>query len=516
VRPAVSFARRALLVLVGAPALLAGSAGLGFVPRAEAEAAAAKAPAALSMKAFELTTFDGARHRAKLGRLRVPEDRARAESPTITIAFVRLEATTAKPGPPIVFLAGGPGVPGTFLGRVPAFYALFERLRGLGDVILLDQRGTGISEPTLQCVSEASLPGNAFETEDKLAIALGGVVRVCAKMVRADGHAPEAYQTNASADDLEDLRVALGADRLRLLATDYGTELALAAVRRHGDRIDRIVLAGTRGPDRVWKFPSALGLHLKRIGRLVASDPRYANDLPDLDATVRRILDTLAWHAMSVEVTDAKTKKKVRLRVGPVGLQAALQSDISDGVAASLVPAMVLSLARGDSLLFARRIERLYDELGSGVSVMAVATDCASGGSPERIASAEEDGRTALLGGVGNLFLGPAFCDLVGNPDLGAATRAPLSSETPALFLTGANDGIAPFDQTEEVRRGFPQGIHLLVENGWHETLPAAAVQDAVVAFFQGENVRGRRLSLEPTRFLSVEEAKAAATKSLK
>ena len=512
-RTAAPVVRRALPALV-ASALLAGAAVSPLVPRAAA-AKSAKTSRGLSLKAFELTTFDGARHRVELGRLPVPENRARADGPTITVAFVRLKATTAKPGPPVVFLAGGPGIPGTFLGRAPATYALFERLRALGDVILLDQRGTGLSEPTLQCVSEASLAEDAFETEDKMAIALGGAVRACAKMVRADGHAPEAYQTNANADDLEDLRSALGAERLRLLATDYGTELALTAVRRHGDRIDRIVLAGTRGPDRVWKFPSALGLHLKRLGRIVASDPRYANDLPDLEATIRRILDTLAWNPASVEVTDAKSKKKIRLRVGPAGLQAALLSDMSDGSAASALPAMVLSLARGDSLLFARRIEQLYNTLGSGVSVMAVATDCASGGSPERIASAQEDGRTALLGGVGNLFLGPAFCELVGNPDLGAEARTPLSSETPALFLTGANDGIAPFDQTEEVRRGFPNGIHLLVENGWHETLPAAAVQDAVVEFFRGENVRGRRLILEPTRFLSVEEAKAAATKSL-
>jgi len=485
---------------------------LAVAPSAEA----AKASRAISLKAFELRTFDGVRHRAELGRLRVPENRALADGPTITIAFVRLKASAAKPGPPIVFLAGGPGVPGTFLARAPAYYALFDRLRAAGDVILLDQRGTGLSEPTLQCVSQASLPEDAFENEDKLTIALGAGVRACAKMVRADGHAPEAFQTDANADDLEDLRIALGAERLRLLATDYGTELALAAIRRHGGRIDQVVLAGTRGPDRVWKFPSALGLHLKRIGRLVAADPRYADDLPDLEATIRRILDTLAWNPASVEVTDAKTKKKIRLRVGPVGLDAVLWSDISDGAAASAVPAMILSLARGDSLLFTRRIEQLYNTLGSGVSVMAVATDCASGGSPERIAGAQEDGRTALLGGVGNLFLGPAFCELVGNPDLGAAARAPLSSETPALFLTGANDGIAPFDQTEEVRRGFPNGIHLLVENGWHETLAAAAVQDAVVAFFRGENVRGRRLILEPMRFLSVEEAKAAATKSLK
>ena len=478
------------------------------------EPCAAAPPPALSMKPFEFVTLDGVRHTAEIGRLRVPEDRARDGSPAISVAFVRLRSTAARPGPPIVFLAGGPGVPGTLLGRIPAYDALFERLRELGDVILLDQRGTGLSEPTLQCVAKASLSTDAFESEATLAIALGRIARPCAKMVRDDGHDPAAYQTDASADDLEDLRVALGADRLRLLGASYGTELALAAVRRHGDRIDRIVLAGTRGPDQVWKMPGALGLHVKRIGRLVASDPLYASELTDLEGTVRRILDTLAWNPAWVEATDAKTKKKVRLRVGPVGLQAVLQNDLSDGFLAPALPAMVLTLARGDSLLFARRIERLYNSLGTGISVMAIATDCASGGSPERIAGAIEAGRSALRGGVANVLLNPAFCDLVGNPDLGPAARARIVSETPALFVSGANDGITPPDQAEEVRRGFPNGIHLIAENGWHETLTAGPVQDAVVDFFRGEDVRGRRLTLAPTRFLSVEEAKAAATKN--
>jgi len=479
-------------------------------------AQAAAGPPPLTAKPFVLRTLDGGRHAASLERLRVPEDRGRSGSPPIVISFVRLSCTVANPGPPIVFLSGEADAPSTLLGRVPAYHALFERLRELGDVILLDRRGTGLSEPTLQCAAKGSLPLDAFESEAKAAAALGEIARACARMVRGDGYAPRNYQADASADDLEDLRVALGADRLRLLAMGDGTEVALAAVRRHGERIDRVALAGTRGPDHAWTLPSALDLQLKRVSRLVASDSTYANELPNLEGTVRRILDTLAWNAASLEVTDVKAKKKVRLRVGPFGFQAVLGRDLSDGFAARAVPAMVATLARGDSLLFAQRVERLYNDAGWGLSLAAIAADCASGGSPERIARATEEGRTALLGGGRNLLLGPAFCDLVGipeTPDLGAAARTPLSSETPALFITGEYDAVTPPAQAEEVRRGFPNGVVLVAENGWHETLSAPPVRDAVVEFFRGADVRGRRILLEPARFLSVEEAKAAAAK---
>lgn len=415
------------------------------------------------------------------------------------------------PGAPIVFLAGGPGVPGTLVGRRPVYYRLFDRLRELGDVILLDQRGTGLSEPTLQCVTKGSLPANAFESEAKAALALGGIVRPCVRLVRGDGHSPEAYNSDASADDLDDLRAALGADKLRLLGTSYGTELALAAVRRHGDRIDRIVLAGTRGPDQVWKLPSALEAQLNRVSRLAAADSVYATLLPDLVGTVRRILGTLAWRPASIEVTDAKTNKKVRLRVGSVGLQAVLQNDICDVLTVPGVPALVTTLARGDSLLFARRMEGLYNGLGAGISVMALATDCASGGTPERIARVAEEQKKAVLGGVRNMLLNPAFCEFVGSPDLGPAARAPISSDVPALFITGENDGVTPPAQAEEVCRGFPNGVHVVVENGWNETLPASPVQNLVVDFIRGDDVHARGIRLLPVRFLTVEEAKARA-----
>jgi len=67
----------------------------------------------------------------------------------IQLFFVLLKSTSTNPQPPIVFLAGGPGVPGTGMGRVPVYFHLFARLQEVADVILLDQRGTGLSTPNL-------------------------------------------------------------------------------------------------------------------------------------------------------------------------------------------------------------------------------------------------------------------------------------------------------------------------------------------------------------------------------
>jgi len=70
--------------------------------------------------------------------------------------------------------------------------------------------------------------------------------------------------------------------------------------------------------------------------------------------------------------------------------------------------------------------------------------------------------------------------------DLQLRRAAPwIWSELPALFISGGLDANTPAAEAEEVRFGFPRGKHLIVDDGWHETLPLPAVQDAVVDFFR-------------------------------
>ena len=174
---------------------------------------------AISFEPYSLKTYDQQEHPAELGKLWVPENRSKSAGRLIQLAFVRLKSTAANPQPPIVFLAGGPGVPGIGMARVPIYFRLFERLQGIADVILVDQRGTGLSTPNLQCPkTNTPLPAEMWETREKAAQALTGLVRSCAEHWSAQGVDLTAYNTNASADDLEDLRRALGVERLSLLA----------------------------------------------------------------------------------------------------------------------------------------------------------------------------------------------------------------------------------------------------------------------------------------------------------
>ena len=503
---------RALTALAGAVfgVALLTSVALAAPPAAAPADSMPTRPGSLRFESTTYTTADGVAHPVELGRVSVPESRDRDSTHLIRLAFYRFRSTAKNPGSPIVFLAGGPGIPGTAMCVVPGYAALFERLREFGDVIVLDQRGTGLTEPLLSCRSNEPLPANAFESEASGLAAIRARLRTCAGQVRAKGIVLAAYNTNENADDVEDVRRALGAERIRLVATSYGTELALTLIRRHQGRIERAVLAGVRGPDKALKLPSVLDLQLRRVSDLVKADPRFKAFSLDMETVARQLMERLAQRPLSLTTTDRETGQKSSWRIGKFALQGVMQNDLSDGRAAASLPAMLYAMGQGDVSLFIGRVERLYAAMGTGTSAMTVAMDCASGASSERRATVLREAAASPLGNVRNMYQSPELCAEVGAADLGDRYRSRIYSKVPVLFLSGSMDPITPPFQAEEVRWGFPNGTHLVVENGFHETLPASEVQEVVAAYFRGEDVRGRRIELAPLRFLTIEEAKAS------
>src|SRR5215207_8535100 len=112
---------------------------------------------ALKIKPYTFENAKGEKVEAELGTLLVPENRSNPDSNLIELAFVRFKSTAKTPGPPIVYLAGGPG--GSGIGTaVGSRFPLFMALREIGDVIAFDQRGTGYSKPNLNCYERFALP----------------------------------------------------------------------------------------------------------------------------------------------------------------------------------------------------------------------------------------------------------------------------------------------------------------------------------------------------------------------
>jgi pimeloyl-ACP methyl ester carboxylesterase len=135
-------------------------------------------PLTFRARSFELV--DGQRVGAEAGTLVVPENRERPDGETIRLDLVRFKSTADTPGPPILYLAGGPGDSGVEDARY-LYAGLFHDLLALADVIALDQRGTGSAEPNLVCDRFVELPPDVLGRRDALLEAFDEPSRACAQ-----------------------------------------------------------------------------------------------------------------------------------------------------------------------------------------------------------------------------------------------------------------------------------------------------------------------------------------------
>ncbi len=196
-------------------------------------------------------------YRGEVGRLWVPENRAKPDSRLIELAFARLKSTAQEPKTTVIYLAGGPGEPATPMVEGSGWGPLLA----VADLVLLDQRGTGRSTPALTFTPEFATPEGIFLDEPSMHDAWVAAAEEAAQHFRGSGVDLTGYTTLESARDVDDLRRALGLEKVSLLGHSYGTHLALAIVREFGAHVEGVVLAGTAGPGDMHKLPAELDLH---------------------------------------------------------------------------------------------------------------------------------------------------------------------------------------------------------------------------------------------------------------
>ena len=436
---------------------------------------------------------------AEQGEVLVLENRSDATSRAIPIRFVRFNSRAVEPAAPIVYLAGGPGGSGTGAARGER-WAMFDRLRDVADVIILDQRGTGLSDSVPDCDSSVRFPADSATTRDLYIRLHQAAMQECLGFWKRDGVDIRGYTTWESAADIDAVREALGVERVNLLGISYGTHLALATLKRYPERVDRLVLASAEGLDQTVKRPALTDAYFERLQTAINADPAAAALYPDVRALIGDVLDRVASDPPRITVRPDRAEPYVRV-LGPFELQLITGSMISDPHVVNLVLDGYAEARDGDFGFFEWAI-RYFQGQKITLNGMSEAMDLASGISPERLAIIQAEAETALLGDALN-FPMPQLRDAVPDLDLGADFRAPLASDRPALFLSGTLDGRTYPEAHAEIASGFSQGAVVTIENAGHNLFFShPRVVELIADFFGGKSAETRTLTAPVPSFV--------------
>ena len=442
---------------------------------------------------FVFKAADGQTTDAIRGSFQVPENRADPDSRMLTVRYVRFPATTAKPGSPIVYLSGGPGGSGIQTAKRERF-PLFMAMRQFGDVIALDQRGTGASDDTPVCEPKTAPSDSKEMTDEAYAAAYRAAALECATFWKAKGIDLRGYTTVESVHDLDALRRHLGVDKISLWGISYGTHLSLAAFKLMDDRLDRVVMASAEGLDQTVKLPARTDAYFDRMQAVVDSDPQAKAAYPDIKALIRRVHQRLQDKPvlLTLKGPDGKDAKVLLQRRT---LQMIEAGPIADPEGAVMMLAIYRAADAGDYKPLAEVMQRFF---GPGeplkLQAMPLAMDVASGIGDERLALVERQAKTALLGDVLNFpmpHLRAAFPEL----DLGDDFRKAPTSHVPTLLLSGTLDGRTYQESQLEAVASLDRLQAITVVNAGHNLfMTSPEVTAAIERFMRGEPVKSPQI----------------------
>src|SRR5919201_158950 len=206
------------------PILLSAVVAALVVPHGAAAARAAFAPYRARTCALTCATVN------------VPLDRSGATPGTVALHVERLAAGGTPRG--VMFLiAGGPGQGSAGTFDLASNGAQFRDQFPGYTLVAFDDRGTGRSG-VLRCPELQADPSASPQREQAL-------VAKCATEI---GSSRSFYSTRDHADDIDAVRQALGADKIGLWGTSYGTQLSVAYALTHPTHVERLLLDSVADP----------------------------------------------------------------------------------------------------------------------------------------------------------------------------------------------------------------------------------------------------------------------------
>lgn len=372
------------------------------------------------------------------GYLTVPENHNLPGGPAIRLMVAIAHSSSDHPAPdPVVVLVGGPGQAG--VGSLAVSLAESSIL-AQRDIIYLDQRGTGRSEPNLDCPELASALFEMYSTPVPDIEKYLGQVRACRDRLINGGVNLAAYTSAQSAADVAALRVALGYNEWNLWGTSYGTRLALTVMRDHPEGIRSVILDSPYPPnaDPEQEEKIIVGEMLDLLFDRCKSDRLCSLVYPHLRETYSALVERLNEHPALITVEQPFTGEKIPFYLDGNNLSDGVFQLISDPGTFSYLPSIIYDFSQQDYTNLSGILKGIA---GSGPgNGLALSVLCSEEipfiAAPE---SGPDAGQYALTG-----ELGRRICEnwLSVTPD--PLENEAVTSSIPTLILVGKYDSATP------------------------------------------------------------------------
>lgn len=434
--------------------------------------ALAKDPSSVRLEPCKI---EGVSSEVRCGSYQVLEDREAQSGRTIRLKIVVLPAESKKEPDPLFFLAGGPGQAATenakFIART------FAQVRRNRDIVLVDQRGTGGSNG-LDC----DLYGKTLQGHlgDLLPLE---AIRQCAERwkTRAD---LRFYTTEIAMADLDEVRAAMGYERINLFGTSYGTRAAQVYMRQYPDHLRTVIMKGVTPITTPLTVPMARDA--QRAWNLLCDDCATESAcraaFPNLKEEFKTVFERLD-KGVETEVRNGKGEKE-KVKISRATIAPTIRTILQSIDSSAELPLLIHQAFEGnysplaESALSIRRGFPKVVSPGIFLGITGI----------EDVAISDEKEVARLSD---NTFLRDDYfkqlqraAAILPRKKMPDGYRAPVRSDIPTLLVSGFFDPATPPDGAEDVARDLSRSSHIIVRFGSHSYDGLSPCVDEIMANF--------------------------------
>ncbi|MFM5986488.1 MAG: alpha/beta hydrolase, partial [Sphaerospermopsis kisseleviana] len=417
----------------------------------------------INLRACEVPTIVGG---GRCGSYDVYENRSTRTGRRIGLNVLVIPALGTNPAPdPVFWLEGGPGGAATQAAG-PVTQNYFGGLRQDHDLVFVDARGTGQSNP-LRCDDIGESPSNL----DRYFGALFPValIRECKEKLEEVADLTQ-YTTSIVVDDLDDVRNALGYPQVNLAGASYGTLTALAYMRQHPDRVRSAFLIGVVSPDFRLPLPFARAAQnaLTRLLDACAAESACHSAFPNLSQEFDAVLARFERGTLTVTMRDPVTSQPRPVALERESYVEHLRALLYSTMGARFVPLVVHRAFLDDFVPFQTLAVR-YNLGGPSTARGAYfSMTCAEAAPFVSEAEIEAQTRDTFLGDR-RLRAHLAACSDWPKGDVPRTFIEPVRSTIPVVMFSGDADGSTPPWIAADAVRYLPNGRQIVAPRTGHQ-----------------------------------------------
>lgn len=416
---------------------------------------------------------DGVREQVKCGKLLVPENYSKPDGEHISINFVVLPAIDNSDSKiPLMFLAGGPGQAAAELAS--GLRHVFREVRKTRDLILVDQRGTGLSHP-LQCEEAAeqnvyTVTPEEFSVQD---------IKNCIANFTGD---LSQYNSENAIRDFDAVRSALGHQQLNIYGGSYGTRAGLVYMRMFPDSLRSVVLDSV-GPIEVpiglfgQSSARSFNLLLQNCQKEVSCQQAY----PELEQEFHSLVARLAKAPAEVNIAHPRLGTQTKFVISEGKLLGTLRTQLYSVTTRAIVPLVIHQAYLGNYMPLAGLVAQSEGDQGIYLGLLF---NIACNEDFPRI-SAEDFAQDAKnnFGGDDSHLGFKMVCPIWPQYRPSEAFYRPVTANIPTLILSGNLDPVTPPSNGEYSAKTLPNNHHIVIENAAHTVAMNTCASDIINEF---------------------------------